>query len=471
MYQKHTNGISRRGFLQRSAAAAALTIVSRNVLGETGQTPPGRKLNIAVIGVGGQGKSNVNAICRPLSVRKEKGNWPDPDSQNIVALCDTDWSYAAKTFDEYPEAKRYKDYRIMFEEMGDTIDAVLIATPDHTHACIAMEAMRRSKHVYVQKPLTHSIYEARMLTEAARKYGVITQMGNQGHSSEGIRLICEWIWDGAIGDVRQVHAWTNRPVWPQGISRPADTPPVPETLDWDLWLGPAPKRPYHTAYHPKRWRSWIDFGTGALGDMGCHILDPVFWALKLKYPASVESSFANTYNREQQKRSLEETYPVGSMIHFEYPAREQMPAVEITWYDGGLMPKRPAELEQDRRMGDADGGVLFIGDKGKLMCGCYGSAPQLIPYSAMKAYKRPEKIIPRINTGHEMAWVKAILEGRQPSSNFDYAGPLTEMILIGNLSLFKPNQKILWDGEKMQVTNFPELNNYVNPPYREGWHL
>jgi predicted dehydrogenase len=468
---KKETGISRRMFLKSSAAVAAFTIVNRDVLGGTGHTSPGGKLNIAVIGVGGQGKSNVEAICKPLSARKEEGQWPDPDSQNIVALCDVDWNYAAKTFDEYPEAKRYKDYRVMFDEMGDKIDAVLIATPDHTHACIAMEAMRRGKHVYVQKPLTHSIYEARMLTEAARKYGVITQMGNQGHSGEGIRLICEWIWDGAIGNVREVHAWTNRPVWPQGISRPTDTPPIPETLDWDLWIGPAPKRPYNIAYHPKKWRSWIDFGTGALGDMACHILDPVFWALKLKYPTSVEGSYANAYNREQHKRSLEETYPIGSIIHFEYPARGAMPAVEITWYDGGLMPKRPAELEDGRRMGDSDGGVLFVGDKGKLMCGCYGSGPQLIPSPAMKAYKRPEKTIPRVTTSHEMAWVKAVQEGKQPSSNFDYAGPLTEMVLIGNLSLFKPGERVLWDGEKMQVTNFPELNKHVNPPYREGWHL
>ncbi|MHC5159733.1 MAG: Gfo/Idh/MocA family protein, partial [Planctomycetota bacterium] len=359
--------------------------------------------------------------------------WPDPDSQNIVALCDVDWEYAKETFDEFPEAKRYKDYRVMLEEMGDKIDAVLIATPDHTHACIAMEAMRHGKHVYVQKP--------------------------------------EWIWDGAIGNVHEVHAWTNRPVWPQGLPRPEETPPVPKTLDWDLWLGPAPQRPYHPAYHPWDWRAWVDFGTGALGDMACHVMDPVFWALKLKYPVSVQGSYATNIGEKWNKLDVSESYPIGSTIHFEYPSRKSMPAVKVHWYDGGLMPERPEELEDSRRMGDSGGGVIFVGDKGKLMCGCYGARPELIPYSKMKAYQKPKKTIPRVETDHEMDWVNAIKEGRQPSSNFDYAGPFTEMVLMGNLCLFEPGKKILWDGDNMQVTNIPELNKYVNPPYRDGWYL
>ena len=438
------------------------SVVPSYVLGRNGQTPPSSKLNIAGIGVGGIGAENLRNVCLPYSRRKE-GVWPNPQSQNIVALCDVDWSVAQKTFDEYPEAKRYKDYRVMLEEMDDQIDAVMIATPDHTHACIAMEAIRRGKHVYVQKPLAHSVYEARILTEAARKYGVVTQMGNQGHSSESVRLICEWIWDGAVGDIREVHAWTNRPVWPQAMARPQATPPVPKSLDWDLWLGPAPQRPYHPAYHPFNWRGWVDFGTGALGDMACHILDPVFWALKLKYPVSVQGSFT--------KNDHPETYPLSSMIHLAYPARLSMPPVTVHWYDGGLMPPRPAELEEGRRMGDGDGGVLFVGDTGTLMCGCYGRGPQLLPYSRMKTYQRPGKTLPRVNTLHEMDWVNAIKEGRQPSSNFDYAGPFTEMVLMGNLALYKPGQKILWDGDTMQSTNFPELNQYVNPAYREGWYL
>jgi predicted dehydrogenase len=458
--------MDRRSFLKSTTASIGLfSIVPSYVLGQNGKTPPSGKLNIAAIGVGGIGKSNLKVICKPLSQRQEDGAWPDPDSQNIVALCDVDWEYAKETFDEFPEAKRYKDYRVMLEEMGDKIDAVLIATPDHTHACIAMEAMRHGKHVYVQKPLTHSVYEARILTKAARKYGVITQMGNQGHSAEGVRLICEWIWDGAIGNVHEVHAWTNRPVWPQGLPRPEETPPVPKTLDWDLWLGPAPQRPYHPAYHPWDWRAWVDFGTGALGDMACHVMDPVFWALKLKYPVSVQGSYATNIGEKWNKLDVSESYPIGSTIHFEYPSRKSMPAVKVHWYDGGLMPERPEELEDSRRMGDSGGGVIFVGDKGKLMCGCYGARPELIPYSKMKAYQKPKKTIPRVETDHEMDWVNAIKEGRQPSSNFDYAGPFTEMVLMGNLCLFEPG------GDNMQVTNIPELNKYVNPPYRDGWYL
>lgn len=471
MVQSDLKKFNRRNFLKTTTAGIGLfSIVPSYVLGQNGQNPPSSKLNIAGIGVGGMGINNLGAICKPLSERQE-GPWPDPDSQNIVALCDVDWEYAKEAFDEYPEAKRYKDYRIMLEKMGDKIDAVLIATPDHTHACIAMEAMRRGKHVYVQKPLTHSVYEARMLTEAARKYGVVTQMGNQGHSSEGVRQTCEWIWDGAIGDVHEVHAWTNRPVWPQGLARPKETPPVPKTLDWDLWLGPAPHRPYHPAYHPWDWRAWVDFGTGALGDMGCHVLDPVFWALKLKYPVSVEGSYVANVIEKWKKQQVQDSYPLGSIIHLEYPARKNLPPVKVHWYDGSLLPERPEELEDARRMGDSSGGVIFVGDKGKLMCGCYGRQPELIPYPRMKGYKKPEKTLPRVETSHEMDWINAIKEGRQPSSNFDYAGPFTEMVLMGNLCLFEPGKKILWDGDNMQVTNIPELNKYINPPYREGWHL
>lgn len=463
--------MNRRHFMKSTAASVGLfSIVPAHVLGKNGQTPPSGKLNIAGIGVGGMGKSNLSRLCIPKSKRKED-NWPNDKSQNIVALCDVDWAYAKEAFNEYPDAKRFKDYRVMLEEMGDKIDAVVIATPDHTHACIAMEAMRRGKHVYVQKPLTHSVYEARMLTEAARKYGVVTQMGNQGHSEEGIRLICEWIWDGAIGDVREVHAWTNRPLWPQGLARPTETPPVPENLDWDLWLGPAPQRPYHPAYLPWDWRAWVDFGTGALGDMACHVLDPVFWALKLRYPTSVQGSYAANCVKKWKRIKVKESYPLGSKIHFEFPERESMPELKVHWYDGGLLPERPEELEDGRKIGSDGSGVIFVGDKGKLMCGCYGQSPQLIPYSKMKAYDQPEKTIPRVKDSHEMDWVKAIKEGRQPSSNFDNAGPFTEMVLMGNLSLFRPGEKILWDGDKMQVTNIPELNKYVNPPYREGWTL
>jgi len=429
------------------------------VLGGPGYTSPSEKLNIAGIGVGGMGKNNIANLS----------------SENIVALCDVDEEYAAPVFNCYPKAKKYRDFRKMLEKQKD-VDAVVIATPDHTHAVIAMAAMQMGKHVYVQKPLTYSVYEARVLTEAARKYKVATQMGNQGHSGEGIRLICEWIWDGAIGPVREVHAWTNRPIWPQGIDRPKDTPPVPDTLAWDLWLGPAPVRPYHPAYLPLFWRGWWDFGTGALGDMACHILDPVFWALKLKYPISVEASIASTRRKTESGWTKlvvnTETYPNASIVRYKFPARGDMPPVKLTWYDGGLLPPRPEELEPGRQMGDS--GVIFVGGKGKLMCGTYGDGPRLVPETKMKEYKRPEKTLPRIDSGvegHEKDWARACKGGKPASSNFDYSGPLTETVVMGNLAIHYPGRKLEWDGQNMKVTNFPEANEYVRRRYRDGWTL
>ncbi len=457
----HFRGTSRRTFLRNTAlAAAALQIVPRDVLG-AGRPAPSDKLNIAAIGIGGMGRSNIRRCA---------------ETENIVALCDVDRTYAAKTIKDYPNAAVYVDYREMIAKQKD-VDAIIIATPDHTHAVIAMEAMRAGKHVYVQKPLTHSVYEARVLTEAARKYKVATQMGNQGHSGEGARLICEWIWAGAIGDVREVHAWTNRPVWPQGIEvgRPTETPPVPEGLDWDRWLGPAPARPYHPTYHPNRWRAWWDFGTGSLGDLGCHVLDPVFWALKLKYPTSVEGCIS-TYWEEFWKKTepKNETYPRSTIVRFKFPAREGMAPVMLTWWDGGLMPPRPEELEEGRVMGDEDGGALFIGDKGTIMCGCYGRGPRLIPEAKMKEFRRPERSIPRVEggeDGHEKDWIRACKGGAPASSNFDYSGPLSEMVLMGNLAVRFPGRRLLWDGEKMEVTNDSKANEYVRRTYREGWTL
>lgn len=356
----------------------------------------------------------------------------------------------------------------MLEKQKD-IDAVVIATPDHTHAVIAMMAMKMGKHVYCQKPLTRTVYEARMLTEAARKYKVATQMGNQGHSGEGLRLVCEWIWDGAIGPVREVHAWTDRPIWPQGIPRPEDTPPVPATLDWDLWLGPAPKRTYHPAYHPFRWRGWWDFGTGALGDMACHIVDPIFSALKLKYPSSIEASCSTS--DESWDKDKFESFPVASIVHYNFPACEDMPAVKLHWYDGGLKPQRPEELEGSRKLG---GSVIFVGDKGKMISGEYGGSPRIIPEEKMREYKRPPKTLERIpggSDGHEGDWVRACKTGKPACSNFNYSGPMSEAVVLGNLAIRLPDQKLDWDGEKMEITNLPEANKYINEPYRDGWNL
>ncbi len=452
--------ISRRDFISSAAAAAAFTIVPQSVLGGPGNTAPSDKLNIAGVGIGGMGKENVKA-CQ---------------SENIVALCDVDWDYAADVFKQYPDARKWKDYRKMLDEQKD-IDAVVIATPDHAHAVVAMAAMQRGKHVYVQKPLTRTVYEARMLTKAARKYKVATQMGNQGHSGEGTRLVCEWIWNGAIGDVREVHCWTNRPVWPQGISGPKDTPPVPSTLDWDQWIGPAPYRPYNPAYHPFNWRAWLDFGAGALGDMGCHVMDAAFWALKLKYPVSVEAS--RSYDvREMMKRfDNKESYPRSSVVHYQFPAREGMPPVKLHWYDGGILPEQPDDLEPGRnisKLGSDDSGTLFMGDKGTLVCGCYGGSPRLIPETKMREYERPSKTLPRIDggkEGHERDWIQACKGGKPACSNFDYSGPLTETVVMGNLAILNPGKKLSWDGTNMSMTNDEKANEYVRPNYREGWTL
>jgi len=434
--------ISRREFMGGAAAAMAFTIVPSHVLAQ----PPSNKLNIAGVGIGGMGGSNVRA-CR---------------DENIVALCDVDEKYAGKVFKAYPKAKVWFDFREMLDKQKE-IEAVVVATPDHLHAVVSMEAMKRGKHVYCQKPLTRLVAEARALTEAARKYKVVTQMGNQGHSGSGVRDICEWIWDGAIGEIREVHAWTNRPVWPQGIDRPKETPPVPKTMHWDLWIGPAPTRLYHSCYAPFAWRGWWDFGGGALADMACHVLDPVFWALKLKYPVSVQASCTTVNN---------ETFPLASIVHYEFPAREGLPPVKVHWYDGGLKPEKPEALG-NMQIGQAASNVLFMGSKGVLRCGEYGDDPHLFPLSLMREYKRPPKTLERVNTSHEGNWIEACKTGGKATSNFDYSGPLTEMVTMGNLAIRPENvgKKLEWDGENMRVTNEEKANDYVHPHYREGWSL
>ena len=452
--EKH--GVTRRSFLHKTATAAAFTVVPGYVLGGPGQTPPSKKLNIAGIGVGGMGSADLQSVA----------------SENIVALCDVDQSYAAKTFETYPKAKIYKDYRKMLDKQKD-IDACIIATPDHSHACIAMAAIRAGKHVYVEKPLSYSIYEARMLTQAARDARVATQMGNQGRASESIRLVKEWIDGGAIGTVREVHAWTTHAVWPQGMGRPKETPPVPGDLEWDLWLGPAPYRPYHPAYLPQLWRGWWDFGTGALGDMGCHVLDTAYYALELTQPTSVEACCSIFVPGEVtwDKPFNTESYPQASIVRYDFPGRSQRPALKLTWYDGGLTPPRPAELEEGRKMGNMFGGIIFIGDKGKIVGGAHGGdAPRIIPEAKMQEYARPPKSIPR-SPGHHAEWLNACKGAEPAKSNFDYAGPLTELVLLGNIALRFRHQKLCWDSENMKITNVPEANNYIHRQFRSGWTL
>jgi predicted dehydrogenase len=444
--------LSRRNFLGTMAATGmAFTVVPRHVLGQAaGQAAPSDKLNIAGIGVGGKGSSDMDAV----------------KSQNIVALCDVDWRHASGTFKRYPNAKQYKDYRKMLDEMDKQIDAIVVATPDHTHAMISMAGIKRGKHVFCQKPLTHTVYEARQLAKAAREHKVATQMGNQGQAEDGPRRLREMIWDGAIGPVRQVHVWTDRPnngllnvYWPQGVERPKETPPVPDTLDWDLFLGPAPERPYNPAYHPFVWRGWWDFGTGALGDIGCHALDPVFRALKLGHPTSFQAC---------STRVNDETYPLGSVVNYDFPARGEMVPVELTWYDGGLKPKRPEILEDNAMMGD--NGTLYVGDKGMILDG------RIIPEARRKEYKRPEPSIPS-SPGHYEEWLAACKGGKPAGSNFDWAGPLAEVVLLGNVAIRKDlkdkvlRHKLMWDPEAFKITNLPEANQYLQVEYRKGWSL
>lgn len=455
--------ISRRTFVSGIAATAGLMIVPRRVLGGPGYQAPSDTLNIATVGVSGQGSSNTRACAK----------------ENIVALCDVDDVRAAGVYKRYPNAKTYRNFRVILEKQKD-IQAVIVATPDHSHAVIAMAAMQLGKHVFVQKPLTRTLWEARMLTEAARKYKVVAQMGNQGHSGEGVRLIEEWIADGAIGMVREVHCWTNRPIWPQGMPRPTDYPAVPDGLDWDLWIGPAPMRPYHPTYHPFSWRSWFDFGAGALGDMACHVMDASYTAMKLGYPKSVMAYLAYQVVERQRedgkgvervRLDYRDSYPMASVIHYSFPARsKKYPALKLHWYDGGLLPERPEELEPDRKLPES--GTIFVGEKGKLMCETYSESPRLIPETRMKAYKRPAKTIPRVpGANHDQNWIDACKGKTKAVSNFDYAGPFTETVLLGNLAVLFPEKKLEWDGPNLKVTNSPDANEFVKPKFREGWSL
>ena len=444
--------MSRRTFVFGSAimaAGCATTKAPRIPYSGRRKIAANEKLHIAGIGVGGKGHSDVRGAAAA-------------GDNNVVALCDVDWGRGGGTFKEFPNATKYKDFRVMLEKEYHNIDAVTISTPDHMHAPAAIAAMELGKHVYVQKPLTHDVYEARRLKEVARQYGVASQMGNQGHSGEGLRRLTEWIQAGAIGTVREAHIWTNRPIWPQGIGRPKRADNIPKTLDWDLWLGTAPWRPYNRAYCPFKWRGWWDFGCGALGDMACHIMDPAYTALKLEYPLTVEAV---------QEGNNEETFPNWAIITYQFPARGDMPPVKVVWYDGGKKPERPECIPEDEKLGDGDNGTLFIGDKGMLSCGCYGGGPCIHPREKMKEFDRPEKTIPN-STGHYQEWIDSCKgieppEGALPKG-FDYAGPFTEMVLLGNVAV-KVGEPIEYDAANMKITNVAKADKYLTRKYRQGW--
>jgi predicted dehydrogenase len=445
--------ISRRRFLGSAVAAAAVPgffpFTARPAPGR-GQIPPSDKLHIAGIGVGGMGAANLREL----------------ESENIVALCDVDLNYAAGTIKRYPGAKVYTDYRVMLEKKKE-IDAVVIATPDHTHAVITMAAIAAGKHVYTQKPLTHDAWEARQLALAAGSSKVTTQMGIQGHSGEGIRLVVEWIRAGTIGEVREVDAWCDLSYYPWGHAywsskwgeRPADAPAVPAGLDWDLWIGPAPFRPYHPAYHPLVWRCWWDFGVGMMGDRGAHTLDAAVWALELDAPETVEATSCGLNA---------ETHPLTAIVTYRFPARGARPPVKLTWYEGTRAP-RPEELEDGRAM-PAEGGLVFKGAKGKIMCGVYGDSPRLIPEKLMQEAALPAKALPRVEGSHEQEWARACKAGKKAGAAFEYSGPLTEICLLGNVAK-RLDTRIDWDPVNLKVTNNAEAETWIRRPYRAGWTL
>jgi predicted dehydrogenase len=487
---------SRRDFLKKTGLfSAGVTVVPSNVVSGLGHKAPSDKMNIVGVGVGGKGQINIRGMA----------------SENIIGLCDVDWKYSKSCFDEFPKAKRYWDWRKMIEELGDSIDGVMVATADHSHAMIAATAMTMSKHVYCQKPLTHSVYEARLLTKLAAKHQVATQMGNQGNSSDGVRQLCEWIWNNEIGEIREVHAWTDRPIWPQGIERPKEVMKVPDTLNWDLFISSAPMRPYNAIYTPWNWRGWWDFGTGAFGDMACHVLDPVYQSLKLGYPDFVRgsSTLINT-----------ESAPHAETAEFAFPERENlsklsMPPVKVNWYDGGLLPNLTEVLpEGENLMADGLGGCLFIGSKDTLMCGCGGYNPRLlsgrVPEVSPYLRRVPGGDVFYPDGPHEQDWIRAAKESPEnrveTSSNFAYSGPFTEMVSLGVLSIRLQglNKSLAWDGENMRFTNisaaeelrivssdnfhvkeghptfdrkYAKFNalesaqEYIRNTYREGWSL
>ena len=448
---------SRRSFLKTGTAAAlGMAMTPEILMGKSKKKaapqPLDRKLKILGVGIGGRGAAVLKGM----------------ESEDIIGLCDVDWKYAQRVFDRYPNAKRYNDYKVMFAELLDEADAVVVATADHTHAIIAAEAIVAGKHVYVEKPLTHSVYESRLLTKLAKKHNVVTQMGNQGASGEGVMKACEWIWNGEIGEVRKVEAFTDRPIWPQGLERPTEEQPIPSTMNWEAFIGPAPMRPYHEIYTPWNFRGWWDFGTGALGDMACHILHVVFKGLNLKYPTKVQGTSTLLLN---------ESCPNAQKIKFTFPARDNMPKVampevEVHWYDGGLMPERPQEMPAGKSLNVNGGGVIFYGSKDTLIIGCYGNKPYLL------SGREPEapQVLRRVPDGHIKDFIRACKEDpsvRIPTAaDFSESGPFNEMVVMGVLAvrLQGLNMELEWDGEKMEFTNIPE-NATIKSVIHDGFTI
>jgi len=472
----------RRDFIKNTAiVAAGFMIVPRHVLGGKGYTAPSDMLRIAGVGAGGKGQSDIM-------------NFFKSGKAEIAFLCDVDDRRAANSIKAFPKAKYYNDWRKLFDKEAKNFDAVSVSTPDHNHAVSTLAAMQLGKHVYVQKPLTHDIYEARVLTDAAKRYKVVTQMGNQGASGDGVRQLMEWYDENKIGKVHTVYCWTDRPVWPQGIPWSTNKAPIPKELDWDLWLGTAPYKDYVEKLVPFNWRGWWDYGTGALGDMGCHIIEPAFRVLNLQYAKDVQASVGTVYVDEFRRGYFPESCPPSSHVTLTFPKTNKTKGeVELHWMDGGIQPDRPDELLPNEVFGDGGNGTLFIGTKGKMMCGTYGANPRLIPLTRNETVKVKQKIarVPGGAEGHYAQWVEACIKGRDGSdvsSPFEIAGPLTEALMMANLAIRahdirKPrttgngwdypgrNLKLLWDNAAMKVTNFDDVNQFVKRKYRDGYSL
>lgn len=441
--------LTRRNFLKLTGAAfATVSIVPSHVLGADGQTAPSNRINVAAVGATGMAAGDIEAVSR---------------GANIVAIADADWRRAPTTFEKYPKAKQFKDWRKMFDAVDKDIDAVIVAIPDHTHAVAAMGAIQRKKHVYCEKPLAHSVFEVRELMRAAREQNVVTQLGNQGHSFDSIRNFCEMIWDGAIGNVHTIHcgcAMMNCAI--DDLPKLKEEHPVPPELDWDLWLGPAEYRPYHPAYLPGKWRRWTPFGNGTVGDWTCHVVDPVFWALDLGAPTTVQAE-APGYDPKTQGDS----FPAGDIITYQFPAKGKRGAVTMKWFSGTQKIPRPEEMPADEK--SIEIGAVVMGDKGTIVYGSHGASQvRLIPDAKNDAYKRPAKSLPRV-PGHHQDWLTAIKDGKKAGSDFSYGGPLTEVALLGVIALKFPTQKLQWDATKTSFTNFQAANAWINPPMRKGW--
>lgn len=473
--------MQRRKFIKNVAAGSAVfSIVPSYVLGKE-HTPPSDTLYVAAFGVGGRGSGVIRGLHNTGKVK-------------FVALCDVDDRRAADTFRAFPKVNRYRDFRKVWEKQLGDIDAVMVATPDHMHAPIALPFMREKKHAYVEKPLTHNIAEARLMTRVAKEHNLVTQMGNQGASSDGSRIAREWVESGVLGEIQKVDCWTNRPVWPQGVPLPVSKDPIPDGLDWDLWLGPAAKRDYNNSYLPFKWRGWWDFGTGALGDMGCHIIETPFSVLDLGYPTEAEASCTTNWVGDFVEADYSASCPSSSLVRlkFDTPTHGQ---VALNWYDGGLMPDLPDELKDGETIGGSGGGTIFYGSKGIMVCDVYSENARLLPSGMMKLLNRPEPSLPRIADGidgHIANWVNGCIEGKGTSSSFNRSGPLTEAVLMGNLAIksfqykqlqpgkkvgdwapydYPGRRKLYWDGEAMRITNYDKANEWVSREYRKGWEL